>query len=382
MADFLIIGAGIGGLTAAHALLQQGHRVRVHEAAPELREVGAGLVLGANAMRALHQLHLDAAVLPLGSPVTRLDLRDQRGRLLQAADTAPFTTRLGFPNLGIHRAALQQVLSQGLPPDVLTLGCAFERLETDATGVTAHFADGRTVRADALIAADGIRSRVRRQLLPRAEPRYAGYTCWRAVVDASRLDLPVGESCETWGERGRRFGYVPVGKGQVYWFACLNSPQPQNPQYRAYRTTDLQRAFAGFHAPVPELLALTRDEELLWNDILDVKPLRRFAFGRVLLLGDAAHATTPNLGQGAGMAVEDAAVLAQCLEAQPDLGRAFRQVEQRRRGRTARIVRTSWQLGRVGQLESPLLTGLRNTVMRLLPPAVSRSQMAWLYDEL
>ncbi|RPD45388.1 FAD-binding protein [Hymenobacter sediminis] len=382
MADFLIIGAGIGGLTTAHALLQQGHRVQVFEAAPELREVGAGLVLGANAMRALHQLQLDAAVLPLGSPVTRLDLRDQQGRLLQAADTTPFTTRLGFPNLGIHRAALQQILLQSLPPDTLTLGCPFEHLETDAGGVTAHFADGRTMRADALIAADGIRSGVRRQLLPTATPRYAGYTCWRAVVDASSLQLPVGESCETWGERGRRFGYVPVGNGQVYWFACLNSPEPQNPKFRNYRTMDLQREFAGFHAPIPELLALTRDEQLLWNDILDVKPLSHFAFGRSLLLGDAAHATTPNLGQGAGMAVEDAAVLAQCLSESTDVAHAFRRFELRRRSRTTRVVTTSWYLGQVGQLESPLLTKLRNTAMRLLPPAVSRSQMAWLYDEL
>lgn len=382
MADFLIIGAGIGGLTTAHALLQQGHRVQVFEAAPELREVGAGLVLGANAMRALHQLRLDAAVLPLGSPVTRLDLRDQRGRLLQAADTTQFTTRLGFPNLGIHRAALQQVLLQSLPPDILTLGCPFERLEDDTTGVTAHFTDGRTVRADALIAADGIRSGVRRQLLPAATPRYAGYTCWRAVVDTHNLRLPVGESCETWGERGRRFGYVPVGDEQVYWFACLNSPEPQNPRFRNYRAADLQREFADFHAPVPELLALTHDSQLLWNDILDVKPLACFAFGRVLLLGDAAHATTPNLGQGAGMAVEDAAVLARCLSETADVTQAFRRFEQRRRPRTARVVSTSWHLGRVGQLENSLLTKLRNTVMRLLPSAVSQSQMAWLYEEL
>lgn len=382
MADFLIIGAGIGGLTTAHALLRQGHQVQVYEAAPELREVGAGLVLGANAMRALHQLGLHEAVLPLGSPVTRLDLRTQHGPLLQSADTTPFTTRLGFPNLGIHRAALQQVLVRHLPPGILQLGCPFERAETTEAGVAASFTNGHTARADALIGADGLRSSVRRQLLPGSAPRYAGYTCWRAVVDARPLALPAGESCEVWGERGRRFGYVPVGGGQVYWFACLNSPEPQNPRFRAYRTADLQRAFAGFRAPVPELLALTRDEHLLWNDILDLKPLPRFAFGRILLLGDAAHATTPNLGQGAGMAVEDAAVLAQCLTEPADIPAAFRRFEQRRRPRTTRIITTSRQLGQVGQLESPLLSKLRNTIMQLLPPAVSRSQMAWLYDEL
>ena len=379
---FLIIGAGIGGLATAHALLQLGHSVRVYEAAPELREVGAGVVLGANAMRALHQLSLYEAVHPHGTPVTVLHLRNQRGQFLQTADTSAFTRHLGFDNLGLHRAALQQALLENLPAGTVHLGCPFERFEETPVGVTAYFADGTTAATDALIGADGVRSKVRRQLLPRALPRYAGYTCWRAVVDASSLQLPAGESCETWGQAGRRFGYVPVGGGRVYWFACLNSPEPRNPKFQAYRSTDLRQEFAGFHAPVPELLAFTSDDQLLWNDILDLKPLRQLAYGRVLLLGDAGHATTPNMGQGAGMAVEDAAVLAQCLGAEPEVTAAFQQFSQRRLPRTTRIVRTSWQLGRVGQLENPILTTLRDTTMRLLPAAVSRQQMAWLYEAL
>lgn len=383
MAHFLIIGAGIGGLTTAHALLRQGHTVRVYEAAPEIREVGAGLVLGANAMRALHELDLHAAVRPLGTPVTLLHLLDQRGRVLQHADTTPFTRAVGFDNLGIHRAALQRALLQRLPPDAVQTGMPFERFTIQGTTITAHFANGRTVTADALFGADGIHSRVRRQLWPRAEARYAGYTCWRAVVAAADLNLPAGESAEVWGDGGRRFGYVPVGNGQVYWFACLNSPQPRNPQFQAYSPADLQRAFGAFPAPVSQLLARTSSHQLLWNDIQDLPPLARFAQGRVLLLGDAAHATTPNMGQGAGMAVEDAAVLAQCLATSPtDVAAAFRAFEQRRRRRTARVVRTSWHLGRVGQLENAWLVSLRNQLMQLLPDAVARQQMAWLYQEL
>ncbi|MET4107205.1 FAD-dependent monooxygenase [Hymenobacter sp. UYP22] len=383
MAHFLIIGAGIGGLTTAHALLQQSHTVQVFEAAPQIREVGAGLVLGANAMRALNELGLHAAVHAHGTPVRLLNLLDQRGRVLQRADTTPLTRAVGFDNLGIHRARLQQVLLQHLPASTVQTGTSFERLTTEGTTVTAHFADGSTASADALIGADGIHSRVRKQLWPKSEPRYAGYTCWRAIVDARQLNLPAGESAEVWGDAGRRFGYVPVGNGQVYWFACLNSPQPRNPQFQAYLPADLQREFQAFAQPVPQLLALTEDHQLLWNDIQDLPPLAHFAQGRVLLLGDAAHATTPNMGQGAGMAVEDAAVLAHCLRAAPtDIAAAFRAFEQQRRARTARIVRTSWQLGRVGQLENPVLAKLRNALMQLLPAAVSRRQMAWLYEEL
>ncbi|UOQ76346.1 FAD-dependent monooxygenase [Hymenobacter sp. 5516J-16] len=272
MADFAIIGAGIGGLSAARALVLQGHMVRVYEAAAELREVGAGVVLGANAMRALQQLGLHEAVQAHGSPVTHLNLLDQHGRLLQAADTTAFTAALGFDNLGIHRAALQRTLLAQLPPGTVQLGRQFARFNATDTGVLVHFADGHSVQADALIGADGIRSKVRGQLLPAVAPRYAGYTCWRAVVDAHHLELSRSESGETWGERGRRFGYVPVGGGQVYWFACLNSAQPQNLRFRAYRVADLQSEFADFHAPVPELLACTRDEQLIWNDILDLRP--------------------------------------------------------------------------------------------------------------
>ncbi|HEX8330863.1 MAG TPA: FAD-dependent monooxygenase [Hymenobacter sp.] len=378
MAHFLIIGAGMGGLATAHALLRGGHSVLVYEAAPELREVGAGLVLGANAMRALQQLGLHDAVRARGTAVTKVNLLDQRGRLLQAADTTGFTQKLGFDNVGIHRATLQQVLLRQLPAGTLVLGKPFGRFEETPTGIEAHFADGTTAEADFLIGSDGLRSRVRRQLLPAAQPRYAGYTCWRAVVDGSELGLPAGESSEVWGAHGRRFGYVPVGEGRVYWFACLNSAAPDNPAFRAFRVADLQREFAAFPVPVSGLLRLTRDAQLLWNDIQDLKPLRHLAYGRVLLLGDAGHATTPNLGQGAGMAIEDAAELAACLVPTADVA-AFRRFEQRRLPRTTRIVRTSWNLGRVAQLENPFLTSVRNAAMRLLPAFVSRSQMAWLY---
>ncbi|WP_375417350.1 FAD-dependent monooxygenase [uncultured Hymenobacter sp.] len=378
---FSIIGAGIGGLTAAHALLQLGHEVQVMEAAAELREVGAGVVLGANAMRALHRLGLHDVVRALGQPVRRLALRGRRGQLLSEVDTDPLTARLGFENLAIHRAALQKVLLAALPPGSVRLGQRLTHFEANSAGVTTFFDNGNSVAADALLGADGLRSRVRQQLVPAAQPRYAGYSCWRGVIDARTLDLPAGDSCEIWGAGGRRFGYVPLADGQVYWFACLNSPTPQDPRFRGFRLADLQREFAGFGAPVPALLALTSDEQLLWNDILDLKPLAQFAFGRVLLLGDAAHATTPNLGQGAGQAVEDAAALAACLTAQPgDVEAAFRAFDQRRRHRTTRIVAQSWHLGKLAQLENLLLAGVRDAVLSRVPARINEQQMRFLYE--
>ncbi|GGF19222.1 FAD-dependent monooxygenase [Hymenobacter cavernae] len=377
---FLIIGAGINGLTTARALLNLGHTVQVFEAARELREIGAGVVLGANAMQALQQLGLYDAVLAYTQPVKGLRLLDQQGRPLQIADTEPFTRKLGFDNVGIHRADLQKALLSELPSDVVQLGKPFVRFDEKGNQVIAHFSDDSTATGDALLAADGIRSRVRLQLLPKSQPRYAGYTCWRAVVDAANLGLPSGNSTEIWGTQGRRFGYVPLVDGRVYWFACVNTPIPNDPAFKNLGKAEVQQIFADLPHPVSELLAHTPTEAYLWGDILDIKPIRHFAYGRVLLLGDAAHATTPNLGQGAGQAVEDAAVLASCLQKHAELSAAFCEFERRRRPRTTRIVQTSWFLGWASQIRNPFIYKLRNTVMRLLPAAVAQWQMAFLYE--
>jgi 2-polyprenyl-6-methoxyphenol hydroxylase-like FAD-dependent oxidoreductase len=382
MADFLIIGAGIGGLAAAQALLQLGHQVRVYEGATELREIGAGVVLGANAMRALDELSLHAAVRPAGTPLTTVRLLDEHGRVLNRADTTSFTERLGYDNLGILRADLQREMLRALPSGVVQLGHRLARFEQTDTHVTAFFENGTQATAEALIAADGIRSRVRQQLLPASQPRYAGYTCWRATVQAGIPGLPTTGSSETWGRAGR-FGLVPVADGRLYWFACLNSPEPNNPAFRAYQVADLQRHFAGFHAPIPQVLAATTNDNLLWGDLYDLAPLATFAFGRVLLLGDAGHATTPNLGQGAGMAVEDAAVLARCLhQGLADLPAAFRAFDQQRRPRTRRIVEQSRQLGMLAQFTPPWLAPLRNAALAAVPDWLTARQMAWLYQEL
>jgi 2-polyprenyl-6-methoxyphenol hydroxylase-like FAD-dependent oxidoreductase len=174
-----------------------------------------------------------------------------------------------------------------------------------------------------------------------------------------------------------------VADGRLYWFACLNSPEANNPAFRAYRVADLQRHFAGFHAPIPQVLAATTDADLLWGDLYDLAPLASLAFGRVLLLGDAGHATTPNLGQGAGMAIEDAAILARCLRAAPaDLPAAFRAFDQQRRPRTRRIVVQSRQLGMLAQFTPPWLAQLRNAALAAVPDWLTARQMSWLYQEL
>jgi 2-polyprenyl-6-methoxyphenol hydroxylase-like FAD-dependent oxidoreductase len=208
-----------------------------------------------------------------------------------------------------------------------------------------------------LIGADGLHSRVRAGLFGDTPPTYSGYTCWRAVVRFDHTLLWPGES---WG-RGARFGQVGMSGGQVYWFATKDAPA--GGRGAAGEKAELQRVFRGWHEPVEQLIAATDESVILRHDIYDRPVLGRWGNGRVTLLGDAAHAMTPNLGQGACQAIEDAVVLARELAARRDLPGALRSYETRRIGRANSIVTASRRLGAIGQWSHPLAVPVRNWLM-------------------
>jgi len=180
-------------------------------------------------------------------------------------------------------------------------------------------------------------------------------------------------SSETWGTNGR-FGIAPLAGDKVYWFACINAPQ-NDAKMRSFKVADLQQQFASYHNDVQTLLAQTPDEALIWGDIIDIRPLQHFAFGNIVLIGDAAHATTPNMGQGACQGIEDAIVLADELAKHKTTQEAFLANEKRRLARTRDITNTSWVLGRMAQLENGLLCRVRNALLRSLPEKVKQTQV-------
>ncbi|SDK30643.1 2-polyprenyl-6-methoxyphenol hydroxylase [Catalinimonas alkaloidigena] len=369
MKNISIVGGGIAGLTTAIALEKIGLRPHLFDATTELHPVGAGLALSSNALKAYHHLGIDDQVLHAGHPLPGLRILDQRGDLISEA---PVPT--AFPNVAVHRADLHDLLRSQLCYTTVHLGKQATGFTTAGEAITVHFQDGSHFTTDYLIAADGIHSAVRQQLLPSSRARYAGYTCWRAVLENPGVSLPA--ATETWGV-GKRFGLVPLSNHRIYWFACLNAAE-RDPQVRNYTLAQVKQLFQDFHAPVTAVLDATAPEALLHNDICDLKPLPRYAFGNIVLVGDAAHATTPNLGQGACQAIEDAVILGECLRASSVPEEAFRRFERKRLARTHYVITTSRRVGQVAQWENRWLIGARNALFRALPARLQERQLAWL----
>jgi 2-polyprenyl-6-methoxyphenol hydroxylase-like FAD-dependent oxidoreductase len=386
----IVVGAGIGGLAAAIGLRRTGWEVTVVDRSPVLEDAGAGISLAANGIRALDALGVGAAVRAAGRGQYTGGTRTPNGSWLARMDGAALERALGSPIVGIPRADLHRLLRSALAPGTVRAGVTATATEplpdgrvrvtltagdagaAGATGVARAEAapvEAGPVRADLLeadlvVAADGIGSRLRTALFPgHPGPAYSGSTVLRAVTDRP-LDLRTDFEI-TWGH-GAEFGHIAFTDGRAEWHAVLNSPAGlRHPDPLAV----LRRRFAGWHEPIPALLAATRPEDVLHHDITELAtPLPSYVRGRVALLGDAAHAMTPNLGQGACQALEDAVVLAAELDGAADVDAALARYDAVRRPRATAVAAAARQAGRMGQrLAHPLAVPLRNTLLRLAP---------------
>jgi 2-polyprenyl-6-methoxyphenol hydroxylase-like FAD-dependent oxidoreductase len=356
----LIVGGGIAGLTLANALASRGIAFELIERAPRWEPLGAGIGLGPNAMTLLRRLGRAEQIEREGWRFDRGVLADTRGRTLSvhALSTPEHGPLHGF---AVPRSILHEALLEGVAGRALRLGLTVDAFAPDTRDVRVRFSDGSHGIYTRVIGADGIRSRVRDLAFGVIAPRYAGYTSWRFLA-TSREPPPF--TIELWG-CGRRVGVVPLGGDRVYVYATLNRRRG-HPDPLAGRADCFREQFKDFAGPVPAALAgLERDAQLIATDIEEIQ-LPRWSSGRIALIGDAAHAMTPNLGQGAAMAIEDAWVLAESLEATPD-GAAFEAWEQRRRPRVTRIQRLSRVIGSIGQISWPLGCAVRDFLLRRLP---------------
>lgn len=361
----VIAGAGIGGLAVACALGRTGWRVTVLERAADSGELGAGITLFDNALRASDELGMGDALRSRGTWLRGGGLRDPSGRWLLRASGVDMSAG-GLSLLSLHRSDLHRTLLEAQESEQIITGaevCAVDA--TDASVHVTYMQDGvrRMLEAALVVGADGVRSAVRGCLHPRSPaPAYRGYAAWRGVgrlpLDERRVEL-------TWGN-GDEFGIVPLGNERVYWFASQRrAPGGDGGNRRA----DVLRRFGSWHAPIGDVVRATPDGQLLQHDVVDLPtPLPPLATGRVALLGDAAHAATPDLGQGAALALEDAVELGACLaRSERDVTSALARYDRARRSRVQRVVRRSRMAGRVAHPRSRWALAARNALLRSVP---------------
>lgn len=374
----LIVGGGLGGLSMALALQQRHWNVRVYEKAPELREIGAGIVLPANAMHILEKFGVADRVRALGSPVKKAEIRTWDGKRLLDVPVHQQAQRYGSYSYLIHRPLLQGILYDRLQPDTVVFDKKLYAIEQEGEKITGVFSAHHTDTGDVLIGADGVHSAVRRILWGDISLRYAGFTAIRGIsrfVD-ERFPVELGGGFEAWG-RGKRFGFSHLGQGLLLWFAAVNVPEGffiRNFPSTPYKKIALD-LFRGWWHPIEAVIASTAESSILVHDVFDFHPLKKWGRGCATLLGDAAHAMLPNLGQGGAQAWEDAWTLARCLDEYPQISEAFWQYERLRIPRTTHIVHRARRMGAMMQREHPFVIALRNAMLRVVPVRIQMKQL-------
>lgn len=374
--NIAIIGGGIGGLATAVGLHNIGINAHVYEQASSFKPLGAGIGIGSNVMLALNKLGVREDILKSGTALHEQRFLNGHFKVMNTIDFTLLKKRFGEENITIERADLHEALFNAVDPAYFHFNKKVKRFEQTNESVTLFFTDGSEKIVDYVIAADGIYSVFRQTLIPTSTPRYAGYTCWRGITK-NKEDVPLHLSSEAWSKQGR-FGWAPLYNGDVYWFACVNAKE-KDPHYRALDKSGVAKQFTHLSPTVERLISETKDAYFLHHDIYDIKPLSTFVYNRICLLGDAAHATTPNMGQGAGQSIEDAYELMQAIKRTSTITDAFRIYDEKRVKKTKKVIDLSRQIGWAAQWENPFLIAFRNTFFPLIPKSLLFWRLTFLF---
>ncbi len=357
----LIVGAGIGGLTCGIALRRAGFDVEIFERANELAEIGAGISLWPNALAALNELGIEDAVTGAGAEQVLGNIRRPSGEPINIFGAEQMRRYFGGMLVMMHRAELQAVLLQAAEGITINLSARCEGVINEGENVTVQFSGGLTHTADLVVGADGIRSAVRASVDP-ALARFVGLSAWRAVI--SGID-PVPDVWLSVGH-GKQFLAAPLSNERTYVSGLLPMAEGAMTALPTLGPV-LREAFRGWHEPIERLIDATPEDAYIRSDIYDRPRPSRLCWGRVALVGDAAHPVTPDLGQGGCLANEDAVVLARCLQLGGEVPEALHRFEKARLHRVGTIAFDSYWTGKVFASPNPIVGAMRTMVLRGMP---------------
>lgn len=350
-----IIGSGIAGLSFARCLTSKDYEIHIFEKKGQYGEIGAAISVFPNALSVMDKLGLLKNIVESSGQFKTVYLKTDTGKILSKSEP-----KSDYPVICIHRADLHSILLQYIDAKLYKNYALKDLKQLDNGQINLIFKNNSKQIFDAVIGADGIHSTVRKYTINDGDPIFRGYNIWRGVV---KTNFDIGYASETYG-KGKRVGIVPIKDGIYGWWATCNEEFMQDDQPEGSKEK-LNRLFGDWHYPIPELIKNT--ETILKNSLIDRKPLKGWTNGNVTLLGDAAHPSTPNLGQGGCMAIEGAYILAKSIEKYGLTKKAFDRYEELQFPRSKEIVDESLKLGKMGQLEMPILISIRNLAFKLMP---------------
>ncbi len=364
-----IIGAGIGGLTLALYLKKNGYQPLVYESAASLEPVGAGIMMAYNAMQVFEDLGIANQIEAAGNRIEGVVLADKLGKTITSSELSKSNIDKGIYNVAIHRADLQKILSETLGFDCIKLNKRLQSVKQTADNISLYFEDGTSADCNILFGADGLNSKLRSYVVKASVIRDAGQLCWRGICDNNFSDIKNNIGIEYWAY-GDRFGYTVINQKQIYWYAVCNANRSDS--------TSIPESLKAFNPTVQKIIAATAQENIHFSTIADLKPIERWHINNICLIGDAAHATTPNMGQGACQAIEDAYTIGKLLENGHKLPELFGLYQSIRSQKVNSIVRQSLLLGRISHIENKFFARLRNFAMRNAPASAAQRQLDFI----
>jgi 2-polyprenyl-6-methoxyphenol hydroxylase-like FAD-dependent oxidoreductase len=369
-----IIGAGIGGLTTAIALEQKGIKTRIFEQAEQIKPVGAGIILANNAMQVYEKVGLRKEIEENGNPISSMNITKPNLNPLSKIDLTYFEQKNKTKNIAIHRGTLQQILIDKLKSTEINLNHKLTSIVENTNGYFLKFQNGEQIQSSIVLGADGLNSIVRQNIFPNNSIRNANQICWRGITEC---ELPIkfrNELNEAWG-KAERFGFVQIAENKVYWYALKSFKKNEH----KFSINNIEQYFGDYNSVIKDIIKSTKKEHINTAEISDLKPTNIWFKENVCLIGDSAHATTPNMGQGACQAIEDAFVLSECLY-KYGITKAFSEYQKLRLAKAHQVVKTSWLVGKMAHLKNPILIGLRNQMLRLTPSSVNRKQNEQIFQ--